>query len=1452
MPNIVIPCTRCRYLLEFRPVDSLRVCPCCRAQTARPVSQGEGLEAYDRAVRQMHNGEFEAAARSFDVVLDRCSSEAEAYYGRALCHYGVQFVEDPQGAGRYPRVRSHRGKPMAEMSDFVMACKLAEEPVRQRYQAEAAIIDDTLAKFRRLMQGSSRYDAVICGGYANGQECGGGDGEAARELYAALTAQGYRVFLPCPGHDSDAEMDHALATARLMLLVCSEPERVNAPWLRIEWIGFLDLMDEDERRSLVPLCYGGMGGEQLPEEFRRRQLLEISMEGAGAPAMLAEVMQRFCGEPASADAPVQETAAPAADFAVEEQGEGCVITRYLGSGTGVTIPAEVNGQHVLGVGEVAFQGQTGLRSVCLPEGLEQIGERAFDGCSALERAVLPASLRLIGERAFDGCLCLQEIRVSAGNLFFRDEDGMLCTRAGRLLRFPAGRWVEGVLCVPEGVKEIAPGAFADCSGVEQIKLPASLRSVSGEAFCGCDSLRSISVHLGNYTLRSMDGVLFTAAGELVCYPPASERSAYNVPSDIVRIGRAAFFRCRSLREVRLPEELEQIGNRAFVSCSALEAIRIPGMQTGIASNALVDCSGAVLYVAEGSAAQRYADKAKRRAERIDSAGPARPGKPAGAVRVVKPGKATVLPPADYRITETESGCVVEKYCGTSAQVTVPPMICGRRVVALGMEAFAGTEVQTVRLPWAVTRIGERAFEGCDLLRALQVAEDNEVFCISGGVLLRQDGALVRCPPALEAAEYAVPDDVSSICDGAFSGCRALRTVRIPSGVTHIGAEAFRQCPDVVLQVAPDSPAHRWAAENGVRFVLQRAAEADPHADFSTADMDDGCVVTGYTGGAAELHIPGEIRGRRVIGLGSRALAHQQKLTALTLPEGMTFVGDGALSMCTALEEISLPATLQTISATALEGCRALRAIQVAPANPTMLCLQGVLCSRDGALLRYPAALAAERYDIPQSVRAIGAHAFGGCRALRELRVHGQVSQIGERAFEGCGELVLQVERDSFAHKWAENNGVRFALPADPHAEYTTEDMTGGCVVTGYTGQAEKLTIPQEIRGRRVLEVGSRAFSGQTTIREVVVPEGVTAIANEAFRMCSSLETISLPATLLTISATALLNCAALRRIDVAPANRRLMIRGGMLCSRDGVLLRCPEALDIDRLTVPEYIREIGDDAFSGCRKLRAIRLGHVSALGSRAFLGCGLRSVTVPEGVKTLQMGVFGYCVELQSLSLPASIEWIDTNAFINCAVQKYLVHENSFAHTCLKERKYPIELLPAVPEPVGSDAPPTEEPEELEELEEHIRKPSGAGNAKPCTPESDFSVREGANDEVIITGYHGTQTEVTVPERIGGRLVTAIAPGAFAKAHMEEITLPKGLRDIGREAFRGCRALRCVRLPADLAEIGRDAFRACACLEDINLPAAVKLGKRVFTGCRALPDEIRRRSDSGFFGSLF
>lgn len=1450
MPNIVIPCTRCRYLLEFRPVDSLRVCPCCCAQTARPASQGEGLEAYDRAVRQMHNGEFEAAARSFDVVLDRCSSEAEAYYGRALCHYGIQFVEDSGRAERYPRVRIHRGKPMAEMSDFVKACSLAEAPVRQRYQAEAAIIDDTLAKFRRLMQGSSRYDAVICGGYANGQECGGGDGEAARKLYAALTAQGYRVFLPCPGHDSDAEMDHALATARLMLVVCSGSERVRAPWLRIEWLGFLDLMDEDERRSLVPLCYGDMNGGRLPEEFRRRQLQEIRMEEADAPARLAEVMQRFCGAPAPAEAPVEETASPAMDFAVEAQDGGCVITRYLGSEAAVTIPAEVNGRRVLGVGERAFQGQTGLRSVCLSEGLEQIGERAFDGCSALEQVVLPASLRLIGEAAFEGCLCLQAFRVNAGSMFFRDEDGMLCTRAGRLLRFPAGRWVEGVLCVPEGVKEIAEGAFAHCSGVEQIKLPASLRSVSGEAFCGCDTLRSISVHLGNYSLRSMDGVLFTAAGELVCYPPASERVAYSVPSDIVRIGRAAFFHCRALREVGLPEELEKIGSRAFVSCSALEAIRIPGMQTGIAPNALVDCSDAVLYVAEGSAAQRYADKAKRRAERIDSAGSqpaARPGKPAGGVRVAQPGKATVLPPADYRIAETESGCMVEKYCGASVQVTMPPMICGRRVVALGAEAFAGTQVQTVCLPATVTRIGERAFEGCDSLRALQVAQDNGVFSACGGVLLRQDGALVRCPPALGEAEYAVPDCVSSICDGAFSGCRALRTVMIPSGVTHIGAGAFRQCPDVVLQVEPDTAAHRWAEENGVRFELRRTAAPDPHAEFSTADMEDGCAVTGYAGRAAELHIPGEIRGRRVIGVGSRALAHQQGITALTLPEGVTFVGDGAFSMCTALEKISLPSTLRTVSDTALEGCRALVEIQVAPANPTLTCLQGALCSRDGVLIRYPAALAAERFDLPQSIRAIGAHAFAGSGLLRELRVHEQVSQIGERAFEGCGNLVLQVERDSFAHKWAENNGEPFELPEDPHSEYETEDMAGGCVVTGYTGQEAKLAIPQEIRGRRVLEVGSRAFSGQTTIREVVVPEGVTAIANEAFRMCSSLETISLPATLLTISATALLNCAALRRIDVAPANRRLMIRGGMLCSRDGVLLRCPEALDIDRLTIPEYIREIGDDAFSGCRKLRAIRLGHVSALGSRAFLGCGLRSVTVPEGVKTLQMGVFGYCAELQSLSLPASIEWIDTNAFINCAVQKYLVHENSFAHTCLKERKFPLELLPPLPEAEGSDMPPAEE-----EMETHVRKPSGAGKAKLCTPESDFSVREGRDDEVIITGYHGTQTEVTVPERIGGRLVTAIAPGAFAKTRLEQITLPAGLRDIGREAFRSCRALRCVRLPAGLAEIGREAFRACACLEDVNLPAAVKLGKRVFAGCRALPDEIRRRSDSGFFGSLF
>ena len=100
--------------------------------------------------------------------------------------------------------------------------------------------------------------------------------------------------------------------------------------------------------------------------------------------------------------------------------------KYTG-GSELTVPAELNGQRIIALGEGCFKNCDQLTSVILPDTLQAIGEDAFSGCTALRGIEIPESVMLIGEGAFSGCAALEAI------------------------------------CVYEGVRSIGEGAFSGCS-----------------------------------------------------------------------------------------------------------------------------------------------------------------------------------------------------------------------------------------------------------------------------------------------------------------------------------------------------------------------------------------------------------------------------------------------------------------------------------------------------------------------------------------------------------------------------------------------------------------------------------------------------------------------------------------------------------------------------------------------------------------------------------------------------------------------------------------------------------------------------------------------------------------------------------------------------------------------------------------------------------------------------
>ena len=137
------------------------------------------------------------------------------------------------------------------------------------------------------------------------------------------------------------------------------------------------------------------------------------------------------------------------------------VSGYTGAATELVIPAEVTHEgktyKVTAIGGYAFQGNSTLTSITIPEGVTTIEYSAFSGCTSLTKVTIPEGVTTIGGHAFHDCTSLTSITI------------------------------------PEGVTEIAYYAFAGCTSLTNVTIPEGVTYIRNLAFSGCTSLKSVSL-----------------------------------------------------------------------------------------------------------------------------------------------------------------------------------------------------------------------------------------------------------------------------------------------------------------------------------------------------------------------------------------------------------------------------------------------------------------------------------------------------------------------------------------------------------------------------------------------------------------------------------------------------------------------------------------------------------------------------------------------------------------------------------------------------------------------------------------------------------------------------------------------------------------------------------------------------------------------------------------------
>lgn len=141
---------------------------------------------------------------------------------------------------------------------------------------------------------------------------------------------------------------------------------------------------------------------------------------------------------------------------------------------------------------------------------------------------------------------------------------------------------------------------------------------------------------------------------------------------------------------------------------------------------------------------------------------------------------------------------------------------------------------------------------------------------------------------------------------------------------------------------------------------------------------------------------------------------------------------------------------------------------------------------------------------------------------------------------------------------------------------------------------------------------------------------------------------------------------------------------------------------------------------------------------------------------------------------------------------------------------------------------------------------------AAPTTnPEDNYGASGG-----VITEYTGSESNVSIPSKIGSQTVTAIGAGAFSgNEDIKSVSLPSTVTQVGQEAFSDCTSLSSVSLPSSLRQIGIGAFYGCSSLSSVTVPdGTTSIGDEAFAYCISLrsvtiPSSVTSIADDAFTG---
>ena len=354
----------------------------------------------------------------------------------------------------------------------------------------------------------------------------------------------------------------------------------------------------------------------------------------------------------------------------------------------------------------------------------------------------------------------------------------------------------------------------------------------------------------------------------------------------------------------------------------------------------------------------------------------------------------------------------------------------------------------------------------------------------------EDGNAIITNCNSEAAEVSIPSNiggyrVTSISEWAFKSNLKTQVIKIPSSVISIEGNPFWSCINL-REIICDNNNPSYKTEDGILFTKN----GKKLLSYPAARENEKYIVP-----------------QSVEIIGTNAFSHASYLSEISFPVSLVRIMDWAFQFCSGLRSLEIPDNVIEIGPYAFNSCVGLNQIKL-PKSLTVI-QDGVFT--DAALTQI---------EIPDGVTEIKSQAFSGNLGLAYVYIPDSVQTIASDAFLHCWFPRLIISNNDLIRSFAEENGIS-CNDGDFTYQY---DSNGNAIVTGYVGRNSSISIPEEIRGRKVVGIGYSAFLNLSEITDVFIPDSITDIERMAFSGCKNLSTIDMPANITEINNGSFTNC----------------------------------------------------------------------------------------------------------------------------------------------------------------------------------------------------------------------------------------------------------------------------------------------------------------------------------------